>query len=171
MSVLWSQNGALHYPQVKRSGQLCVMLRVTACGVGPLGPARHVQPRTALLVSQRLHHRAAVWGRNYRRTARCERSLIYTCSSSGIRSDTKNILLLRHHHATKFSICLWKKTTDHFRCFDEKQKAYFQGQESCVTILPSQLQTDRWLRNNKQRHTFWGGIFMQSVFFGVFFGW
>lgn len=65
----------------------CVLLRATACEIGPLRPARRVQPCAASLVSQRLHHRAAAWGRNYRRITRCERSFIYRCSSSGIRSD------------------------------------------------------------------------------------
>lgn len=72
LSVLRSQNAALHCPQVKQSGQLCV-----AKGDGLWDWATSpTKPHAA--DAQWLHHSAAVWGRNYRRMARCERSFFFT---------------------------------------------------------------------------------------------
>lgn len=61
-------------------------------------------------------------------------------SWSGLKPS--NLLLWFHHQATEFSTSLYKNT-DHFRCFDEKQNAFW-CQRSRATIRPSQLQTGGW---------------------------
>lgn len=53
-------------PQVKQSGQLCVARGNGLWDYGLLRPARRVQPCTASLMPQRLHHGAAVSRRNDR---------------------------------------------------------------------------------------------------------
>lgn len=120
----------------------CVLLRATACETmgysaqrDAFSPVPHYwrhRGSTELDV-----HVYGLWEETHKQTSHC------TCKRHLIWAQTLKFVASTAPPGNWVFNQSEKKNTDHFRCFDEKQSAFW-CQRFRVTILPSQLQTDGW---------------------------